>query len=124
MSAKGVLQLSHRLLTRIENPFDYLLPYKVSQDHRELLFSCIRGRNGFNNNPNVQQFKYSMQKILLRVSLIGSKNGNCTSFEEEAQSSLFTLNWTKNRTPLVSSDPSDEDDTELKLNLLRLSDST
>ena len=67
MSAKSVLQLSNRLLSRIQRPFDYFLSYKLSQDHLELLFSCIRGRNGFNNNPNVRQFKNTMQKILLIV---------------------------------------------------------
>jgi hypothetical protein len=30
------------------NPFKYLLTYKYSHDHIELLFSCIRARWGWN----------------------------------------------------------------------------
>jgi hypothetical protein len=33
---------------------DYLLTFKLSQDFIEPFFSCIRGRGGFNNNPNAQ----------------------------------------------------------------------
>ena len=89
------------MLRRTENPFNYILAYKFSQGHIELLFSIIRGRNGFNNNANVHQFKASSRAILLRVSLIGCKQGNCLTFEEEPQNSLFTLKWSKRRTPLI-----------------------
>ena len=30
----------------MENPFKYLLTHKFSQDHIELLFSCIRAKGG------------------------------------------------------------------------------
>ena len=114
LAAKGILRVSYRLLKQTENPFKYVLSYKYSQDHIELLFAAIRGRNGFNNNPNVQQFKSSLRSILLRVSLIGSKQGNCLSFEEPAQNSLFTLKWTKNRTPFEEKDESFNDEMVLK----------
>ena len=45
--------LADVLLYDSMNPFSYLLTYKFSQDHLELLFSCIRGKNGFNNNPYI-----------------------------------------------------------------------
>ena len=113
IAAKGVVELSKKLLRRCENPFAYILTYKFSQDHIELLFSTIRGRNGFNNNPNVQQFKSSLRSNLMRVSLIGSKQGNCSTFEEEPQNSLFSLKWTKRRTPLVT----DRDESSLEADI-------
>ncbi|XP_026813255.1 uncharacterized protein LOC113553890 [Rhopalosiphum maidis] len=33
----------------------FILSYKISQDHLEMLFSAIRSREGFNNNPTGQQ---------------------------------------------------------------------
>ena len=40
------------MFSGIDQPFKYLLTYKFSQDHIELLFSCIRAKGGWNNNPN------------------------------------------------------------------------
>ena len=62
------------------NPFKYLLTYKFSQDHIELLFSCIRSRGGWNNNPNVLQFKYAIRKMLMRNAITASKYANCVDF--------------------------------------------
>ena len=61
-------------------PFDYLLTYKYSQDHLELLFSCIRSRGGWNNNPNCLQMKYALRKMLMRNAITASKNANCVDF--------------------------------------------
>ena len=72
VSAKSIRDLSNNLLSRSEKSFKYVLTYKMSQDHLELLFACIRGKNGFNNNPNIIQLKASIKKILLRNFLIGS----------------------------------------------------
>lgn len=61
----------------------YFLPYKTSQDHVEIFFSCIRSRGGWNNNPNVMQFQWSMRKLLFRNSVTASKNANVAEFENE-----------------------------------------
>ena len=107
---KNFGELASLLLTRPGNPLKYILTYKFSQDHLELLFACIRGKNGFNNNPNVQQLKSSLKKILLRNSIIGSKHGNCLTFQEQSAGSIFSLKWTKRRAPLVEQEElSDED---------------
>lgn len=37
--------------------FKYVLSYKFSQNHIELLFSRFRQKFGSNNNPNMLQFK-------------------------------------------------------------------
>jgi len=41
------------LLSKESSGCEYFLTYKISQDHLELFFACIRSRGGLNNNPNV-----------------------------------------------------------------------
>ena len=82
-------------------PFKFILVYKFSQDHIELLFACIRGKNGFNNSPDARQLKSALKKkIILRVANISSKHYNCLVFENEV-SPIFSLKWTKNWSPLL-----------------------
>ncbi len=59
------------------NELQFLLTFKFSQDHLETLFSVIRNRGGFNNNPNVVQFKTAFKRLLMRNELRSSLNGNC-----------------------------------------------
>ena len=100
IASKSIEELSLLLLKRLENPFKYVLTYKFSQDHLELLFACIRGKNGFNNNPDIIQLKSSLRKILLRNSIIGSKHANCLTFESSSAGSIFSLKWNKRNAPL------------------------
>lgn len=44
--------------------FSYILTYKFSQDHLELLFDKIQQRLGSNNNPNVMQFETTIKQVL------------------------------------------------------------
>ncbi|KAF0719484.1 THAP domain-containing protein 9, partial [Aphis craccivora] len=48
----STLEIAHKLLGRSQSPLKYILTYKMSQDHLELFFGCIRSRGGSNNNPN------------------------------------------------------------------------
>ena len=59
----------------------YILTYKISQDHLETLFSCIRSHWGHNNNPTVQQFSSVYKKILLHTEFRAAETGNCISLE-------------------------------------------
>ena len=43
---KSTVEMANEMFFIIQNPFKYLLTYKYSQDHIELLFSCIRSRGG------------------------------------------------------------------------------
>jgi len=43
----------------------FLLFYKISQDHIEMLFSDVRLRGGFNNNPTAGQFEATYKKLLV-----------------------------------------------------------
>lgn len=55
----------------------FLLTYKLSQDHLEILFSAIRARNGFNNNPTATQVEASMKRILVHTEIMTSSGANC-----------------------------------------------
>ena len=62
---KSTIEMANEMFSAINQPFKYLLTYKFSQDHIELLFSCIRAKGGWNNNPNCLQLKYAIRKMLL-----------------------------------------------------------
>ena len=70
-AASSIRELALFLLTKSENPFSYIVTDKFSQDHL-IIVSCIRGKNGFDNNPVVHQLKSALKRILLRVSIISS----------------------------------------------------
>lgn len=55
----------------------FILSYKISQDHIEMLFSAIRSRGGFNNNPTASQFEATYKKLLIHSELSISENANC-----------------------------------------------
>lgn len=55
----------------------FILSYKISQDHIEMLFSVIRSRGGFNNNPTASQFEATYKKLLVHSELAISENANC-----------------------------------------------
>lgn len=77
----SVLDICERLL-KVPEPFRYVLTFKMSQDHLEMFFSRVRRRGGWNNNPNCLQFKWSLRAILMKNSIMPSKNANVISVEE------------------------------------------
>ena len=89
--AKSILSIAEELLFRSDNPYKYVLTYKLSQDHLEMFFSCVRARGGFNNNPNALQLKYAFRKILLHNAITLSDKANVMMFEENLSSSLFSF---------------------------------
>ena len=82
--AQSIRAITCHLLYRTVSPFKYVLAYKLSQDHLELLFACIRGKNGFNSNPNVRHFESSLKRILLRNTIVVLKYANCLVFEPQS----------------------------------------
>ena len=110
IAATSVKKLAMELLTLVKDPFLYLLTYKLCQDHLELLFSCIRSKNGWSNNPTIPQFKSALRRILIHAELIVSGNANCMFFEMDTSPSLFSLKWTKNRSSLSEETDFDHDD--------------
>ncbi len=77
---KSTIAMTTQMFAAHSNPFKYLLTYKFNQDHIELLFSCIRSRGGWNNNPNCLQFKYALRKMLMQNAITASKSSNCRDF--------------------------------------------
>ena len=59
----------------------YLLTYKLSQDHLELFFGCVRCHRGCNNNPTCRQFVAAYKRLLVQNEIKASKNANCTNIE-------------------------------------------
>lgn len=59
----------------------FLMTYKLSQDHIELLFGLIRGKGGWNNNPTVRQFSSAYKKLFVHNDLKDTTQGNCLPLE-------------------------------------------
>ena len=109
------------LLMRSYRPYKYVMTYKFSQDHIELLFNKIRRHCGWNNNPDVLQFKYALRRMLIRNSIKPSNTGNCTDFNESLcdPSTFLTLSWKKNESvPLDSDTHNDEETLEVERMLI------
>jgi hypothetical protein len=80
-----------------------MLTYKFSQDHIELLFSCIRSKGGWNNNPNSMQVKYALRKMLFTYAVKASKNSNCIDFSKCFSSGIIPIfHKRKHRSPLIN----------------------
>ena len=80
-----------------------------SQDHIELLFSCVRAKGGWNNNPNYLQLKYALRKMLLRNAITASKNASCLTFETTSTSILPFFHSKKHRAPLAEAAAQDKE---------------
>ena len=104
MTIKSTIAMASEMFT-MENPFKYLLTYKFSQDHIEILFSCIRARGGWNNNPNCLQLKYAIRKMLLRNAVSASKNGNCLAFTNDSTTIIPFFHSKKHNAPLTETPP-------------------
>jgi len=60
----------------------FILTYKFSQDHLEMLFSAIRAKGGFNNNPTVSQFEAAYKSIIIHSEIKSSSNANCMALDD------------------------------------------
>ena len=106
---KSTIQMANEMFSLKENPFHYFLTYKFSQDHLELLFSCLRSKGGWNNNPNSMQLKYTLRQMLFRNAVKASKNSNCIDFSESFTSGIIPIfHKRKHRSPLVEETPEND----------------
>lgn len=96
ITAKSILEIASDIFNE-NDTYKYLLAYNFSQNHLEILFGKIRNRNGFNNNPNVQQFKYAMRHILLHNNIKCSNNINCLAIDDDISGSILPFRWKKKR---------------------------
>lgn len=63
---------------------NYLLTYRLCQDHLEMFFSSIRRRCGNNHNPTCQQFRWAYRAILSHCDVAPSPSANVTLQHEDA----------------------------------------
>ena len=106
ITIKSTIAMATGMFT-MENPFKYLLTHKYSQDHLEILFSCIRSRGGWNNNPNCLQLKYALRKMLLRNAVSASKNANCQTLTNDSTTIIPFFHTKKHNAPLTDTTPSE-----------------
>ena len=81
VSARSMLGIYDELVALPSSQRPFLLTYKVSQDHIELLFSVIRSKGGFNNNPTARQFKAAYKRLLVHHEIHNVGTGNCLALD-------------------------------------------
>ena len=121
MTIKSTIVLAKSLLQCLLNPFKFLLTYKFSQDHIELLFSCIRSKGGWSNNLNVLQLKYPLRRTLLRNKITASNSGSCQVFEQIAFIPIFSGDSSETSPKVANLEVQSETETE---NISRQLDTT
>ena len=105
ITIKSTVEMAKKMLTMEEMPFKYVLTYRYSQDHIELLFSCIRAKGGWNNNPNSLQLKYALRRMLLGNAVTASAHANCQILDDNAIIPIFHKR--KHVAPLIEESPPD-----------------
>jgi len=61
---------------------EYLLTYKLSQDHLEMFFSAVRARGGFSNNPTAAQFEAAYKRLIIHTEIMTCSEGaNCMNID-------------------------------------------
>jgi len=63
------------------NQLEFLLTYKISQDHLKMFFSAKRSRGGFCDNPTASQFETTYKRLLIHNEIVTSSQANCISKE-------------------------------------------
>lgn len=57
----STLEISYKLLYKIQSALKFVLAFKLSQDHLKLFFACVHLRGRCNNNPNCHQYKHTLK---------------------------------------------------------------
>lgn len=66
----------------------FLPTYYILQDVIEMFFGKIRACCGYNNNPNIHQFKGAYRKLQANIKVQPSKLGNCRYFDIDLPNNL------------------------------------
>lgn len=93
-----------------------LASYRLSQDFLEMFFGKIRTLNGYNDNPNAQQFSSAYRKLLYENDLTLSSRSNC---EARGTSNILTVSscirhskQNLQKEPIEFSNPMNDDELE------------
>lgn len=86
------LKLMYNEYVKENNFFTHIATYNLLQDVLEMFFGRIRSCGGFNNNPNMCQFKGAFRKILCNMRLDLSSKTNCRMFDVNLPENVFYSN--------------------------------
>lgn len=122
IAVKSLFSIAETIFSRqfTSMNFSYILTYKFSQDHLELLFGQIRQRLGSNNNPNVVQFKTAIKQILLKNFIKCKSNGNCNTFDDDITGGILDFKWSKKVVDVYEDNFSQNQDDEELINRMSL----
>ncbi|GBM54588.1 hypothetical protein AVEN_238591-1 [Araneus ventricosus] len=99
ISLKAFIGISEVLLKKIK----FIITSRFSQDSLENTFSTIRRREGFRENPNVYEFRHTIQKVIITNFLKQSRGKNCQ--DDEAYSLIdFSFFNKKELLDIISSE--------------------
>ncbi|KAL4103385.1 hypothetical protein QTP88_018762 [Uroleucon formosanum] len=74
--------INKRTKTEIFHYIEESIDYLAGQDHIEMLFSAIRAKEGFNNNPTVSQFEAAYKSIIVHSEIKSSSSANCMALDD------------------------------------------
>lgn len=99
----------------------YIITFKFSQDYIETLFSAIRSKSDFNNNPSALQFESAYKRLLVHNEIKSSSNANCSADGVSILTVSYACTWKKPDKiddPISNLESIDVDEFLLGLNLL------
>ena len=67
ITIKSTLEMAKQMLTLSESPFSYVLTYKYSQDHIEILFSCFGQEEVGTITPTVSSSSMHSEECFLEI---------------------------------------------------------
>lgn len=102
-SAVSFISLGRQLFEKNED-VRFLLAYKLGQDHIEMLFSKLRSKGGYNNNPDVVQFRTALKSLMVKTEVSPSSTANCLELENDSE----ILMRPKAKKPAAAEDDSEE----------------
>lgn len=83
------VMLMYEKFVEIEGILGEFPTYYLLQDVIEMFFGKIRSCCGFNNNPNIHQFKGAYRKVQCNLNIRPSAIGNCRIFHNNLPKNFF-----------------------------------
>lgn len=77
---------------------NFLLTYKLSQDHLEMFFAAIRRRGGFSNNPTAWHFEQAYKRLLIHSEITSPDSANCLAQDD---TSILYISSKKVKNPSI-----------------------
>ena len=76
------------MATSEKRTLSFILTSRLNQDYFENLFRIIRGKGGFRDNPNAEQFKDTFRRVVAHMLFVQSISSNC---KVESDKILFDI---------------------------------